>query len=355
MGRISKKRIQPLLSKAAHKTKRGSYWIGRTEALLSAPGFLKRYEGKVDLILTSPPFPLNKKKRYGNLQGEEYLKWMESLAPKFERLLSPTGSLVIELGNSWEPKRPVQSLLALQALLALASREEEGGLRLIQEFICYNPSRLPSPAQWVTVERVRTVDSFTHVWWLAKTDHPDADNSRVPRPYSSSMLKLLDRRTFNHGTRPSQHKIAKRGFLKKHKGSIAHNVFELESIDPSREVRLPNAFSFSNTISKSYFDRTCKEQNIIPHPARMPLGLAAFFVHFLTRPNGLVLDPFAGSNTTGFMAESLGRRWIAVDANPEFVKQSRIRFSDPILKERKDGTRSRIGTGRSLQTEPAIE
>lgn len=222
------------LAKPVQRSRKGIYFVGKAEEVIANPSFSQRWNGKVDLILTSPPFPLNNKKRYGNLRGQQYLAWIEDLAPKFERLLTPQGSLVVELGNSWEPGRPVQSLLSLKALLALA---ETGQFRLVQEFVCYNPSRLPSPAQWVTVNRMRTTDSFTHVWWLAKTDFPRADNARVPRPYSASMKALLKRRTFNAGPRPSQHKISKRGFLKEHRGAIAHNVFELEQIDLARVGR----------------------------------------------------------------------------------------------------------------------
>jgi len=318
------RRRQP---KILQKTKSGKYYVGAAEDVLSSSA-LQRYRGKVNLILTSPPFPLNKKKNYGNLQGDEYLRWMKKLAPLLEEMLAPDGSLVVEIGNCWEPDRPIQSLLPIKTLLALG---EVGGLRLIQEFICYNPSRLPSPAQWVTVKRLRVVDSFTHVWWFAKTDKPNANNARVPRPYSEAMKQLLARGTFNHGPRPSHHRVSKRGFLKKKKGAIPHNVFELEPLEADREVRLPNVFSFSNTASNDYFSRICKSRDIEPHPARMPVGLAAFFVQFLTRKGDCVLDPFAGSNTTGFAAALLGRRWIAVDAQRKYVTQSRIRFSDPSL------------------------
>ena len=125
-------------------------------------------EGKVDLIITSPPFPLNNKKQYGNEKGNEYFNWFKELAPIFSKLLTEKGSLVIEIGNSWEEDRPIQSLLHLECLFALV-KHPEANLRLIQEFICYNPSKLPSPAQWVTVNRFRVVDSYTHVWWLAKS------------------------------------------------------------------------------------------------------------------------------------------------------------------------------------------
>jgi DNA modification methylase len=312
----------------AFKTKNGVFYKGDAVSILKN---FKQLRGKIQLIITSPPFPLNNKKSYGNLRGEKYLKWFTSLAPLFAEMLTPDGSVVIEIGNAWEEGRPVQSLLPLQSLMGFLGNQE-ARFRLCQEFICYNPSRLPSPAAWVTTKRMRTVDSYTHVWWMAKTDYPKADNGRVLRPYSNSMKALLARQKFNAGKRPSEHVISEDGFLKDCGGSIAHNFFEIDSLDPKREHRLPNAFSFSNTSSNDYFSRVCKKRNIVPHPARMPMGLAAFFIQFLTDRGNLVLDPFAGTNTTGYTAQRLGRKWVAIEAKKEYATQARIRFQDPAFK-----------------------
>lgn len=314
--------------------KSGRYYVGDSEEILKYRP-LRNLRGKVQLILTSPPFPLNEKKSYGNMTGDRYLEWFSSLAPKFAEMLTKDGSIVIEMGNGWEAKRPVQSLLPLKSLMSFVENKK-AGLRLIQQFVCYNPSRLPSPAEWVTVKRMRTVDSFTNIWWIAKSDFPKADNSKVLRPYSSSMLSLLKRGDFNNGERPSGHHISESAFLKDCGGSIAHNFFELDDMDSKRKVRLPdpfNAFSLSNSISNDFFTRTCKERGIKkPHPARMQMGLAAFFIQYLTDRGDWVLDPFAGSNTTGYAAARLGRRWIAIDTREEYVEQSKIRFEDPALK-----------------------
>jgi site-specific DNA-methyltransferase (cytosine-N4-specific) len=292
-------------------------------------GGMDAYKGKVNLIITSPPFPLNNKKKYGNLKGESYKEWFISLAPIFEELLTENGSLIIEIGNSWEPDRPVQSILHLECLLGLV---KNSNLKLIQEFICYNPSKLPSPAQWVTINRIRTVDSYTHIWWLAKSDFPKADNSKVLRPYSKSMMKLLKRKSYNSGRRPSEHVISEDGFLKDNGGSISHNFFEMEPIDDKRDVRLPfNVLSYSNTNSNDYYFKSCRKNNIIPHPARMNQGIVNFFTTFLTDAGDLVFDPFSGSNTTGAIAEKLERRWLSIEIDPEFADQSIYRFEDPKL------------------------
>lgn len=313
------------MKKPLYKTKKGRYLIGDSAETLR--GLLKRgYAGKVQLILTSPPFPLNKKKKYGNLQNEAYKKWLAEFAPLFSALLKKNGSVVMEVGNSWEPGRPVQSLLSLESLLAFV-RHPKAKLRLCQEFICYNPSRLPSPAQWVTVKRIRTTDSYTHVWWMSKSDFPKADNRNVLRPYSASMLSLLKSKKYNAGKRPSEHNIGEKSFLTNNQGSIMPNLLEFERIDPDRDPRLPpNVFSFSNTVSNDPFSLECKKKGIVPHPARMQQGMANFFIQFLTSKGDIVLDPFGGSNTTGYCAEKLGRKWIAIDIDKEYGRQSKLRF-----------------------------
>jgi site-specific DNA-methyltransferase (cytosine-N4-specific) len=314
------------MSKLLYSTKFGQYYIGKCEETIP------KIETKAQLILTSPPFPLNNKKQYGNLIGKEYLNWFSGLAELFSSVLAPDGSIVIELGNAWEKNRPVQSLLHLNSFLSFVNNDK-AGLRLCQEFVCYNPARLPSPAQWVTINRIRAIDSFTHIWWMSNSDYPKADNRRVLRPYSKAMKKLLESKKYNSGKRPSEHIISKEGFLKNNKGSISHNVLKLEQINEEKELRLPfSMFNISNTKSNDFFTKICKEKNIVPHPARMPLELASFFIEFLTEEGDLVLDPFGGSNTTGFCAEKRKRKWISIEANEEYGKQSKFRFEDPSLK-----------------------
>jgi len=325
-------------------TKLGKLYVGKSEKLLT--GRLGReLQGQVQLIFTSPPFPLNQKKKYGNRQGEDYIMWFAAFAPLFAHLLTPTGSIVIELGNAWEPGRPVQSLLPLQSLLSFV-QHEDANLRLCQEFICHNPTRLPSPAQWVTIERIRVTDSYTHLWWMAQTDRPRADNRNILRPYSNSTKRMHQRGSFNAGERPSGHVISKDGFLRDNGGSIMQNVVEMDPIEPQKEVRLPtNAFSIAHTNSNDYYLRKCKEFDIEPHPARMPLQLIDFFVQFLTVPGDLIFDPFAGSNATGYCAEQAGRRWISIEAESVYAAHSEVRFSQNAVTVDVDGELPRAVAG----------
>src|SRR2546426_4010751 len=104
------------MAKPLQRTSLGRYFVGDCESILRGP-LGQRLRGRVQLILTSPPFPLNRKKSYGNKTGSAYKRWFARLAPLFSDLLTPDGSIVVELGNAWKPRRPVQSLLHLESLL----------------------------------------------------------------------------------------------------------------------------------------------------------------------------------------------------------------------------------------------
>ncbi len=307
--------------KPTYSTKLGRMYAGPSEDILANPA-LTRFKGKVQLVFTSPPFPLKRRKRYGNLQGEQYVSWLANFAPMLRQYLAPNGSIVIELGNAWEPGSPTMSTFPMKALLSFL---ESANLYLCQEFICFNPARLPSPAQWVTVERERVKDAFTRVWWMSPWRRPKASNREVLVPYSRSMRDLLRRGTYNSGFRPSEHHIGTSSFLTDNGGAIPSNVL----ITPFSDDMLPDLLELipvSNTRARDPYLEFCKQHGLRPHPARMPEKLVEFFVRFLTEENDIVMDPFAGSNVTGFVAEGLRRRWISIELALEYVKASRSRF-----------------------------
>lgn len=293
--------------KLAYRTRWGKMYQGTAEQLWN-PKRLWRYRGKVRLILTSPPFPLNRKKRYGNLQGEEYVKWLAGFAPLFRELLEPQGSIAMEIGNAWEPGEPVMSPLALEALLEFL---RNGRFKLCEQFVCYNKATLPGPTEWVNVRRIRVKNAYTHVWWMSPSAYPWAHNRRVLTPYSQAMLELLEKKKYNAGERHSEHVIGEGSFLKDNKGAIPSNVIE-----------------FTNTRSKDKYLDYCRDHGLKVHPARMAMNIATFFVKFLTTPGKLVLDPFSGSNVTGAAAEQLKRRWISIEPNLDYVRTSLGRFEE---------------------------
>jgi site-specific DNA-methyltransferase (cytosine-N4-specific) len=259
----------------------------------------------INLIITSPPFALTRKKEYGNETAEKYIEWFLPFASEFKRVLADNGSFVIDLGGAYLPGNPVRSIYQYELLVRLC---KEVGFFLAQEFYHYNPARLPTPAEWVTIRRIRVKDSVNTVWWLSKTPNPKADNRKVLKPYSQSMKQLL-KNGYEAKLRPSGHDISDK-FQKDNQGAIPPNLLEI-----------------ANTESNSAYLRRCKAAEIRPHPARFPQGFAEFFIKFLTDEGDMVLDPFAGSNTSGFVAETLQRRWISFEINEDYVTGSRYRFS----------------------------
>jgi site-specific DNA-methyltransferase (cytosine-N4-specific) len=280
------------------KTPLGAAYCGKAEDLL-----LALPDESVNLIFTSPPYALHFKKAYGNVDQDQYVDWFLGFAPQLRRVLKPDGSLVINIGGSWCPGHPVRSLCHFEVLIRLV---REYGFHLAQEFFWHNPAKLPAPAEWVTVRRIRVKDSVEALWWLSKTQQPKADNRKVLTPYSEDMKRLL-KRGYRAKERPSGHRITNK--FTEQGGAIP-----------------PNLLTLGNNDANGYYLTRCAEEKMKPHPARFPIQLPEFFIKFLTAEGDLVLDPFAGSCTTGEAAERLGRKWLGFELLPDYLDGARFRF-----------------------------
>jgi len=292
------------------------YGTGRGDAYLtdSLP-FLKAIpDASVNLVLTSPPYALHFKKEYGNADKLDYVPWFLPFAREIYRTLADDGSFVLNIGGSYNPGEPTRSLYHFELLLALV---KQVGFHLAQECFWYNPAKMPMPAEWVTVRRIRVKDAVEYVWWLSKTPWPKADNRRVLRPYSKDMERL-HRKGLNRTTRPSGHTIKPSFSEVASGGSIPPNLIEEET--PTDLLR------FGNNSANDAYTARCKEAGIKLHPARFPAALPEHFIKLLTEPDDIVLDPFAGSNTTGAVAERLERRWVAAELDETYLRGSKFRF-----------------------------
>jgi len=262
----------------------------------------------VDLIVTSPPFGLVRKKDYGNVEADEYVQWFKPFGEQFHRVLKDSGSLVIDIGGAWNKGYPTRNLYHFKLLIMLC---EELGFHLAQEFYWWNPSKLPTPAEWVTVRRVRVKDAVNTIWWLSKSEWPKASNRRVLQPYSPSMQTLLEK-----------------GYRAKKRPS-GHDISEKFSVNNGAAIP-PNLIAIPNTESNSYYLRYCDEKGLKPHPARFPSELPEYFVRMLTEPGDVVVDPFGGSCVTGEVCERLGRRWTCIELLEEYCEAALGRFQrDP--------------------------
>lgn len=273
----------------------------------------------VNLVVTSPPYALHFKKEYGNETKEGYVQWFLPFAIEIFRVLTHDGSFVLNIGGSYNKGAPTRSLYHFKLLIALV---DQIGFHLAQECFWHNPAKMPVPAEWVTVRRVRVRDSVEYVWWLSKSPHPKASNLKVLREYSEDMIRL-NRKGLRETVRPSGHVI--RGSFNKLDagGAIPSNVLE-GNWEDAPESRL----TMGNNSANDVYTMRCKEEGIKIHPARFPAVLPRFFIKMLTEPNDLVLDPFAGSLTTGAVSEKLDRRWAACESVEEYLKAGTFRFEE---------------------------
>ena len=323
-----------------YTTELGSAYLGNSLELMA-----ELPNESIDLICTSPPFALVRKKEYGNVDAHKYVEWFKAFAWEFYRILKPQGSLVIDIGGTWLKGFPVRSMYHFELVIELCKPKAEGGLGffLAQELFWYNPAKLPTPAEWVTVRRERVKDAVNTVWWLSKDPHPKANNKRVLRPYSEAMKSLL-KHGYDAKLRPSGHDISTK-FQNDRGGAIPPNIIADINCESGALIGQPvlgkfnwildhdlaqpvNVISASNTASNDYYQRRCKEVGIKAHPARFPQALPEFIIALCTEPGDLVLDPFAGSNTTGRVAETLDRRWLAFELDENYIKASQFRFEE---------------------------
>lgn len=286
----------------AYETRLGKMYHGDSLKFLDTLA-----DNSINLVITSPPFALQRKKEYGNKNGQEYIDWLTQFAVKIKQKLTDDGSFVIDLGGAYQKGVPVRSLYNYKILIKFV---EELGFHLAEEFFWFNPSKLPSPIEWVNKRKIRVKDAVNTVWWFSKTEFPKADVRNILIPYSNRMKKLLEdsKKYYNPKERPSGHSISE-GFGKDNGGAIP-----------------PNLLQIPNSESNSKYLKFCKAVGVKGHPARFPGKLPEFFIKYLTDPGDIVLDIFGGSNTTGEIAEIHNRNWISCELDLEYVATSSFRF-----------------------------
>jgi DNA modification methylase len=256
--------------------------LGRME-LVDAEAALARLDsGSVDLILASPPFGEVKPQENEATSSQRYLRWFEPLAREMQRALRPSGSLVLELGGQWLPRQATRSLYQFEVLLLLC---RELGFHLAQEFYAISPGKTEQP-QWAADSRLRVRDAVNCLWWLSKSPHPKARGRRVA---DSAIATQADRL-----------------------------VDGLED-EPVNVLALPHS-------KDAAYLRYCRKHGLQPQPNRFPPALPEFFIRMLTDPNDLVVDPFAGSCVTGAVAEKLGRRWLCIELEEQYLRGAVGRF-----------------------------
>ena len=262
----------------------------------------------VNLIITSPEYPLLKPKGYGNRNEHELIEWVAERATQWNRMLVDDGSLILNVGPVWQRGQPTESVYMERLLLKLI---DDVGFHLAQRTYFENPGKVPS-SEWVTVRRVRVKNVIEPIWWLSKTKNPKAHNQHVLLPYSERMTKLIAKGGQQRGWKnrtPAGHSGTKGGFGRDNGGSIPSNLIKA-----------------ANSDSNDHYHRICRLHGIPTHPGRFPRAIPEFFVKLLTDEGDFVYDPLGGSNTVGSVCEELNRRWLISEKSLTYISGSKFRF-----------------------------
>ena len=203
-------------------------------------------DNSINLVVTSPPFALQRKKEYGNESQEQYVDWLCQFGKLVYQKLKDDGSFVVDIGGAYEKGQPTYSLYQFKTLIKLY---DEVGFHLAQPFYWHNPSALPAPIEWVNKRKLRAKTSVNTVWWLCKSPFCKADVTNVLAPYSARMERLIsnpEEFVKEEGTvRPSGHVLGKSSWSKNNGGAIP-----------------PNLLQISNSESNSQYLRYCKKMGL---------------------------------------------------------------------------------------------
>lgn len=246
---------------------------------------MQSYEGNVDLIVTSPPYADARHNHYSSIHPDKFAEWFLSFHEPFYKVLKPDGSLVINIKD--KVVNGVRHRFVWHTIEALCQR----GWFAIDDYIWHKTN--PMPGFWPT----RLRDGWEYCFHLAKSERPFFNADAVRKPIGD----WVESRLRNLGKN-----------------------------DVSRHNSV-NASGFGRDVSKWVGKQTVLPSNVLSmalvgknkgHPAVFPVDLPLFFIKLLCPESGLVVDPFAGSGTTGIAALSLGRRSVLIDNSLQYCEQA---------------------------------
>lgn len=264
----------------------------------------------IHLMLSSPPYPLNEPRVYGNVQESEYVDWLCYMIEPIVKNLVEGGSVILNISNDISIKdSPHKSLYKERLILALHDRL---GLYKMDEIPWVNTSKIPSNP-WATQKKVQMLPAWEPILWLCNNpSKTKADTTRILQPYSKSHLSYVaqggSKKDYKNGD--GTYHVRKGAFSQLNDGALPKNVFQ-------------RGHRSSSTNS---YHQICKALNLPKHPAMFPIELPRHFIQFLTEIGDMVVEPFGGSYTTPLAAEELGRRWMASDIMWEYIRGGGERF-----------------------------
>jgi DNA modification methylase len=245
----------------------------------------KLEDNSINLLITSPPYAMQRSKLYKSISEEEYPSWMvKTFSPLWTKLKDNASMLIVIRANI---KDGQISDYVLKTRLAL----REFGWKETEEYIWYKPDAPPLGSLY------RPRRTWENILCFGKTTKPYMD------------LKACGNET------------KRIGFA----GSQRFGLGGDSPISSNQNTEMKDGVSRVSDVFRAHIGEI--EKNI-QHPAMFPITLVYTLIKTFSKEGDVVLDPFCGSGTTCLGAKQLNRQYIGFDIQQEYVDIAKKRLSE---------------------------
>ena len=249
-------------------------------------------DNSIDLIVTSPPYADQRKSTYGGIAPDKYVEWFLPISEQLLRVLKLTGTFVLSIKEKVVDGE--RSTYVMELILAMRKQ----GWLWTEEFIWHKKNSYPG--KWPN----RFRDAWERLLQFNKSKKFAMYQEEVMVPmgdWAKSRLKNLS----DTDKRRDNSKVGS-GF-----GKNISNWIDREKAYPTNVLHLAT------------------ECNNKKHSAAFPEELPEWFIKLFTKEGDMVLDPFAGSGTTLFVAERMGRSAIGIEIMEDYYKMIKNQLEEP--------------------------
>ena len=249
-------------------------------------------DNTIDLIVTSPPYADQRKNTYGGVTTDQYVEWFLPISAQLLRVLKPTGTFILNIKE--KVVNGERSTYVMELILAMRKQ----GWLWTEEFI-----------------------------WHKKNSYP----GKWPNRFRDAWERLLQ---FNKSKKFAMYQEEVMVPMGDWAKSRLKNLSETDKCRDNSKVGSGFGKNISNWIGRDKAYPTnvlhlATECNNKKHSGAFPEELPQWFIKLFTQEGDTVLDPFAGSGTTLFVAERMGRNAIGVELMDEYYQMIKEQIEVP--------------------------